>query len=143
MVSITMILVDSTVIIDIARKNEGVKAAIEKNTNETFAISAITIEEIYAGLGHTLERKGTGFFTKMRDGYEKILSQYDVFEISDRILRKAGMFRGSCLAKGWAINPADAIITITAEHYKINKILTRNPTHFKESKVPVEAYSIS
>jgi predicted nucleic acid-binding protein len=142
MVNINMIIVDSTVIIDIARKRAGVKVAIEKNKEESFAISAITIEAIYAGLGHSLERKGLDYFTKARDGYEKLLSQYDIFEVSERILRKAGMFRGSCLAKGCVIDPADAIIAMTAELYKVDKILTRNPTHFSDSMVPVEAYSL-
>lgn len=137
-----MILVDSTVIIDIGRMKEGVKVAIEKNSAEAFGISAITIEEIYAGLGHTLEQKGVEYFEKLKDGYEKILTQYEIFEITERLLRKAGVFRGSMQAKGWMIDQADAIIAATAELYKVTKILTRNPTHFQDSPVPVEAYSL-
>lgn len=135
-----MILVDTTVIIDIARKVEASKEAIEVHAGDQFAISAITLEEIYAGLGHTLERKGKDFFLRVKEGYEKILSQYTILEVTDRILKKAGMFRGFCSAKGLIIDQADAIINVTAEINKIEVIISRNPDHFKLSQVKIHAY---
>lgn len=135
-----MILVDTTVIIDIVRKVEASREAIEIYSGEEFAISAISLEEIYAGLGHTLERKGKDFFLKVKEGYEKILSQYTILEVTERILKRAGMFRGYCSAKGLIIDQADAIINATAEINKIEVIISRNPDHFKESRVKIHSY---
>jgi len=55
---IRMILVDTTVLIDIWRGRTNVRKCLEKYTEESFAISSITIEEIYDGLGYTKTEKG-------------------------------------------------------------------------------------
>jgi predicted nucleic acid-binding protein len=137
-----MIIVDTTVLIDIARGREGVKEILERCKAEDICISTISFEEIYAGLGHSLSRLGVEKFTTIKEKYDKLLSQFRPITVTDRLLKKAGMYRGTCLAKGYAIDPADAVILVTAEMEKAEAIITRNPDHFKETKVRVDSYSL-
>ena len=81
-----MILVDTTVIIDLARETQEAREIIERFTDHDFFISAITREVIYTGLGYTPEKKGKNLFTKMKNGYEKILSEFIILDINERYL---------------------------------------------------------
>ncbi|MBN2153312.1 MAG: type II toxin-antitoxin system VapC family toxin [Candidatus Lokiarchaeota archaeon] len=137
-----MIVADTTVIIDIARGKEGVKRILDELKEEEICISSISLEEIYAGLGHSLSRLGVEKFPRIMEKYEKVMSQFRPLAITDRLLNKAGMFRGEFLAKGFVINPADAIIAVTAETANASAIVTRNPNHFKDVQVRVTSYSI-
>jgi predicted nucleic acid-binding protein len=61
-----MIIVDSTVIIDIWRGRPNVKSVLKPYSNQTICISAITLAEIYDGLGYTKEKKVRKFFFKSK-----------------------------------------------------------------------------
>jgi predicted nucleic acid-binding protein len=137
-----VIIADTTVLIDTARGKEGVKKILDQLNKEDICISSISLEEIYAGLGHSLSRLGAKKFTRIMGKYEKVMSQFRPLAITDRLFKKAGMYRGECLAKGFVINPADAIISVTAEMESAASIITRNPDHFKDAKVRITSYSI-
>ncbi|MEX2682752.1 MAG: type II toxin-antitoxin system VapC family toxin [Candidatus Sigynarchaeota archaeon] len=137
-----MFIADTTVIIDTARGKDGVKKVLDQLHQEDICISSISLEEIYAGLGHSLSRLGVKTFTRIKEKYEKVLAQFKPLAVTERLLKKAGMYRGECLAKGFVVAPADAIIAITAEMEGAGSIITRNPDHFKDAKVNILSYSI-
>lgn len=138
-----MIMVDTTVIIDLWRGREGIKEYLAKKRGESFFISAITIAEIYDGLGYTKEKKGKEVYINIKEQYELLLNDFHIVPLTLEIIKKAGIFRGKLRAKGIIIDLADIIIMITSQSIKAKKIITRNPDHFDESPIQVESYEIT
>ena len=138
-----MIILDTSVIIDVRRGRSNVKKILEKYRNEICGISAITIQELYVGLGYTLEKFGKGIYEKNREKIRLLLEDYEIFDITRPILENAGFLKGQLMAKGMSIDIQDLIIGATAEIFKAEKIITRNPDHFKPFKVLLESYTIS
>jgi predicted nucleic acid-binding protein len=135
-----MIIVDTTVIIDIWRGKSNVKKCLEKYSESSLYISAITIEEIYDGLGYTKKGKGEEIYRKIRRQYEKILYSFEIVPLTTDILKKTGLLRGELRKTGEILDLADLIIMVSAQVSKASKIITRNPRHFKKSKVSIESY---
>lgn len=137
-----MILVDTTVIIDLWKGKDGARKCLENNKPEIFAISSITLEEIYDGLGYTKVKKPKKVYEEIKDQHEKILSEFQNIPITQDILRKVGLKRGELRARGSAMDIEDLIIMITAQEMGATKIITRNPRHFENPIVPIEIYEI-
>ena len=137
-----MILVDTTVIIDIWRGRTNVRKCLEKYTEESFAISSITIEEIYDGLGYTKKEKGEELYKKIRNQYAKIFHNFQIIPLSTEILKKTGLLRGELRGNGEILDLADIIIMVTAQEIHASKIITRNPKHFENSPIPIESYNV-
>ncbi|MGV9171899.1 MAG: type II toxin-antitoxin system VapC family toxin [Promethearchaeia archaeon] len=137
-----MILVDTTVIIDIWRGKLNIKKRLESYPDEVFGISAITIEEIYDGLGYTKKEKGKEIYQTIKKQYEKILQNFEIVPVTTEILKKTGLLRGELRKSGDLLDLADIIIMITAQEVKASRIITRNPTHFNKSPIGVESYKI-
>ena len=137
-----MIMADTTVVIDLWRGRPGVKKCLAKNKEESFCISAITIEEIYDGLGYTKVKKNKEVYKQINKQFEKILNEFHIVSLNLDILKKSGLFRGELRAKGVILDLADIIIMVTSQEIKAKKIITRNPKHFDESPIQVESYAI-
>jgi len=135
-----MIIADTTVLIDLWRGRSGVKKCLEKLEEETFCISAISIEEIFDGLGYTMEKKGKDFYKKIREQFEKILKDFEIIPLNLAMLKQSGTFRGQFRAKGITLDLGDCIIGATAKAVNAKKIISRNPNHFKEFEIPFESY---
>ncbi len=136
-------MVDTTVLIDLWRGRTGVKECLAKNKEENFCISAITIEEIYDGLGYTKVKKDKEVYEQIKEQHEEILNDFHIMPLNLDIMKKTGLFRGELRAKGVIIDLADIIIMVTSQEIKAKKIITRNPRHFDESLVQVESYEIN
>jgi predicted nucleic acid-binding protein len=136
-----MIIVDSNVLIDILRGRNGINQILKKYPNEKYAISTITIEELYAGLGFTKEKLSSNSYSLILKKHEELIQQFLQLTINTEILMSAGLYRGLCLSKGNTIDSPDAIIVATAQFYKMERIITRNPDHFKYTNIPIETYS--
>lgn len=133
-------MLDTNVLIDVSRGRENARDAIALFPGEKFSISAITIEEIYAGLGYTREKRGEIVFqTKVAEA-KKLFQGYDICEISTSILKEAGLMRGKLIAKGVTMDTNDLIIGATAKQYHMEGMLTRNPTHFEAWDIPLHVY---
>jgi len=137
-----MILLDTNVIIDLGRGRSGAKRCIAKYKDEIIAISVITIQEIYVGLGYTLEKHGKELYEKNKKKIEELLEDYTILETTRPILENSGFIKGRLRAKGITIEIQDLIIGATAEILGIERLITRNPEHFKTFKVPIESYKI-
>ena len=138
-----MILLDTTVIIDLWRGRKGVKICLEKYKEEVLCISAITIGEIYDGLGYTKEKRGTTIFIEIQDHFEKIFNEFEIIPITLSILKESGIIKGKLRANGVILDFGDCIVGITAKLIKAEKIVSRNPKHLNEFDVPIESYEIN
>ena len=138
-----MIFLDTSVIIDIRRGRPAVKNVLDKYKDKISAISAITVQELYVGLGYTLEKKGKALYEQNLNHIQKLLEDYEIINITRSILEHAGFLKGHLMAKGVTIEIQDLIIGVTAENLKAELIITRNPDHFKPFKIPIESYEVS
>ena len=138
-----MIIVDTTVLIDIWRGRPEIKAYLKNYKEKYLCISAITIAELYDGLGYTKEKKGEAIYIKIKAQIEKLISEFHIMPINTSILQESGTFKGELRAKAIILDLADCIIGLTAKLLKAEKIITRNPSHFKNFEIPIEQYNIS
>ncbi|MHA1274227.1 MAG: type II toxin-antitoxin system VapC family toxin [Promethearchaeota archaeon] len=137
-----MILVDTMIIIDIWKGNLNVKKCLEKYKFEPLAISAISIQEIYDGLGYTKVKLGDLVYKKIKEQFESILDDYYIIPLDLKILKRAGIIKGELRAKGIFIDYGDYIIGATAQVMNAEKLITRNPDHFKEFNISIESYEL-
>lgn len=138
-----MIIVDTTVLIDIWRGRPEIKAYLKNYNEKNLCISAITIAELYDGLGYTKEKKGEAIYIKIKPQIEKIISEFHIIPINTSILQESGAFKGELRTRGINLDFADCIIGLTAKIIKAEKIITRDPNHFKDFEIPLESYSIT
>ena len=75
-----MIMLDTNVIIDLGRGRSGVKKILENLKETVFAISAITIQEIYVGLGYILEKYGNELYEKNKEKSQNLLEDYTILK---------------------------------------------------------------
>ena len=106
-----MILVDTTVIIDIWRGRPNVKTALKPYSDKPICISAITIAEVYDGLGYTKEKKSEKIYSQIKDQIEKILTEFHTIPLNSEILQESGKLKGQLRAKGIVLDLADCIIS--------------------------------
>ncbi len=137
-----MIIVDTTVIIDIWRGRSNVKSVLKPYSDQTISISAITIAEIYDGLGYTKEKKSEKIYNQIRDQIEKLLSEFYVIPLNSQILQESGSLKGILRAKGITLDLADCIIGTTAKLMNAEKLITRNIRHFQDFGLTIESYEI-
>ena len=137
-----MIIVDSTVIIDIWRGRSNVKSVLKPYSNQTICISAITLAEIYDGLGYTKEKKSEKIFLQIKDQIEKVLSEFHIIPLNSQILQESGSLKGYLRARGITLDLADCIIGTTAKLMNAEKLITRNIRHFQDFGLSLESYEI-
>jgi len=137
-----MIIVDSTVVIDIWRGRSKVKSVLKPYSDQSICISAITIAEIYDGLGYTKERKSEKIYSQVKDQIEKILSEFHIIPINLEILQESGSLKGYLRTKGIILDLADCIIGATAKLMNSEKLITRNIRHFQDFGLAIESYDI-
>ena len=137
-----MIIVDTTVIIDIWRGRSNVKSVLKPYSDQTTCISSITIAEIYDGLGYTKERKSEKIYIQIKEQIEKVLSEFHIIPLNSQILQESGHLKGFLRAKGITLDLADCIIGTTAKLMNAEKLITRNNRHFQDFGLTIESYEI-
>ncbi|MHA1981064.1 MAG: type II toxin-antitoxin system VapC family toxin [Promethearchaeota archaeon] len=137
-----MILVDTTVLVDIWRGRSNIKSILKPYSEQTTCISAITITEIYDGLGYTKEKKSEKVYLQIKNQMEKLLSEFHVIPLNPQILQESGSFKGFLRAKGIMLDLADCIIGTTAKLMNSEKLITRNIRHFQDFELTIESYEI-
>ena len=133
---------DTTVVIDIWRGRSKVKSVLKPYSDQSICISAITIAEIYDGLGYTKEKKSEKIYSQIKDQIEKILSEFHIIPLNLQILQESGSLKGYLRAKGITIDLADCIIGTTAKLMNSEKLITRNISHFQDLGLSIESYDI-
>ena len=136
-----MIIADTNVIIDIERGNNTLKTLFEKYHDERFCISAISILELYVGLGYSKNKKGKQFYEKQKKIVDNITNDFEVIPISLQILKDAGLKKGELMASGISLDFDDILIGITGETLGVTYIFTKNKKHFESFSLSIEDYS--
>ena len=134
-----MILVDTTILIGIERGDLSIKAFFDQHPSEEYAISSISIQELYVGLGYSKIKKGVGFYEKQKRILDAIIHDFVIITLSEEILKLSGLKQGELLAQGITEDSEDILIGITAECMKTTKILTKNTKHFVHFNIPCES----
>ncbi|MFW9878734.1 MAG: type II toxin-antitoxin system VapC family toxin, partial [Candidatus Thorarchaeota archaeon] len=125
------------------RGRSNVKSVLKPYSNQTIYISAITLAEIYDGLGYTKEKKkNEKIFLQIKDQIEKVLSEFGIIPINSQILKESGSLKGFLRAKGITLDLADCIIGTTAKLMNAEKLITRNIHHFQDFELTLESYEI-
>jgi predicted nucleic acid-binding protein len=137
---IYMIIVDTNVIIDIERGKKSLKTLLERFENENFCVSAISVLELYVGLGYSKKKKGDKFFKVQKGLINTILADFEIIPVTLPILKKAGLKKGMLMALGMNLDFEDIIIGITGEELKVVQILTRNKKHFDSFSISICDY---
>nr|MDO8117173.1 PIN domain-containing protein [Candidatus Sigynarchaeota archaeon] len=139
-----MILVDTTVLVDVERGREEINEILQKYKNDnSFVISSLTLYELYAGIGYTLEKLGVEASRKKEENITRICDDYSIIDLSQDMLIRAGAREGELFAKGITVDMEDIIIGITAEVINADSLITRNPDHFNWCSVRIITYSLS
>lgn len=133
---------DTTVVIDIWRGRSKVKSVLKPYSDQSICISAITIAEIYDGLGYTKQIKSEKIYSQIKDQIEKILSEFHIIPINLQILQESGSLKGYLRVKGIILDLADCIIGATAKLMNTEKLITRNIRHFQDFGLTIETYEI-
>jgi len=99
------ILLDTTVLIDLLRGRAPRRQFIQELLvkGHTFAISALNMAEIYAGMRPAEEERTDSF-----------LSSFECFPVTPAIARHGGLLRSEWARKGITLHLADTIIAATA-----------------------------
>ena len=137
-----MILCDTSVVIDIDRGRPEMETVLRAHAGEPVGISAITIQELYVGLGYLKAKFGNPRYERTRARLQTILNDFEILAITTPILEQAGLFEGELQAKGIRVDAQDYIIAATALQVQASKVLTRNPDHFKQFPLAIETYAI-
>jgi len=114
------VLLDTSVIIDALRKRRGRHEFLRLRTQAggTFACSAVTVAEVYAGM-----RPGEAAAT------ENFLEVLECIEVTQKIARQAGGLKYAWERKGVTIDITDAIIAATTLNFNLY-LATDNLRHF-------------
>lgn len=136
-----MIIADTNVIIDIERGKSTLKKLFKKYQDEHFCISAITILELYVGLGYSKSKKGKKFYEKQKRIVDKITNDFEIIPLSLEILKEAGLKKGELMVSGINLVFEDILIGITGEKLEVNHIFTRNKKHFESFSMSIQDYS--
>lgn len=135
-----MIVVDTTVLIDLLRRRENIKEKFISLHEHDFFISEISIAELYDGLGYTRAKMGEDLYEKKKKEIELLLNEFHTIPITSQILKISGEKLGELRALGKTQDFEDIIIGVSAEIQNSDFLLSRNEKHFKFSKIKLINY---
>lgn len=120
------ILIDSTVLIDIERKNEETLELVESMTanNEQLIISVVTVTEILTG----------AYLRGRRENLSEaktLLAQFLSVPLTEEIADRTAQYLAFLLDKGSPIDFKDIAIAATFSVLKGDFLLTQNKKHFE------------
>ncbi len=137
-----MIIVDTNVLIDIERGKYNLKKLFETYPDERYCISAISVMELYVGLGYSKAKKGKEFYQQQKQIIDTLCEDFEIIPITIQILKDGGIKKGDLMASGISIDIEDILIGITGEFLEVNHIFTRNKKHFENFNLSIQDYSI-
>lgn len=116
-------LLDTNILSEVAKPRPSERVVAWLGTMSRFAISAVTVEELFFGL--TLKPK-----PRLQERIESLLDAFSqVYEVSDAIARHAGILRGELGRRGRVRDQTDMLIAATASAHGLT-LATRNKRDF-------------
>ena len=132
-----MKLLDSTFIIDYLKNDEGARKKIDKEQNETFFFTDLTVYEISLGIFRLDESKKT----KALAIFMRFIQSLDYLPLITEASLKAAEIKISLIKRGITIDDFDCLIAASGIVNNIYTIITRNSKHFSSiDKIKVENY---
>ncbi len=124
-----MIVVDTSVLIDHLRGNEGARAALRRavGDGERLVASVLTKVEVLAGMRES-ERRAT----------RRLLDSLEWVDVDDELAERAGELASRYLPSHPGVDPVDYVIAATTQRLTA-ELWTRNLKHFPmfpELRVP-------
>ena len=127
----TMLLADSTFLIDSLRKNSNIREFLRNNPSEIFFTTEINIFELYLGLHSSkILENDLSLFKKRVEGLEELILKFQVLPLGRGEAIKAAEILGRLNKSGKPIEFRDGLVAGIALFNGINRILTRNYDHF-------------
>lgn len=125
----TMQVLDTNIVSELSRRqpNTGVLAWAAAAPN--FAISAVTVDEIFFGLARRPN-------ARIADWFEGFLGRHPVLPVTEAITRRSGELRGGFSARGVVRSQPDMLIAATAQIHALT-LVTRNTADFAGCGIPV------
>lgn len=120
------ILLDSTVLIDLERKNEDAVDLLKSMlaNNEEVIISTVTIAEVLTGVYHLGRREG------VLDA-KAVLAQFLPVPLNSEVADKTAQFVAFLLKSGSPVDFKDVAIAATFAATKSDFLITQNKKHFE------------
>lgn len=118
-------LLDTCVVSDFFKKNEGVISAFKRNSPSELAISSITVMEVEYGLVLNKERA-----IKIEPLWQALIKQIQVIDYNQGDARLTAQVRGFLKEKGMPIGPYDILLAGMALHRDLI-FVTSNQNEFK------------
>jgi predicted nucleic acid-binding protein len=116
-------LLDTNILSEVAKPRPSERVVAWLSTLSRFAISAVTVEEVFFGL--TLKPK-----PRLQERIENLLAAFShVYEVTEPIARHAGILRGELGRRGRVRDQTDMLIAATASAHGLT-LATRNKRDF-------------
>jgi predicted nucleic acid-binding protein len=123
-------LVDTNVLSELARPAPNPNVIAWAATLDAFALSAVTVEEIFYGLAARPSPRILAWFESF------VSRRCRVLDVTAPIARQAGQLRGALSLRGRARTQADMLIAATAAHHGLT-LATRNERDFHDCGIAV------
>lgn len=117
-------LVDSDWVIDYLTGKQYAITFLSSLAKEGFAISLITLGEIYEGIYYGRDPQ------RSEEGFRKFLRGVTVLPLNRSIMQRFGYIRGDLRHKGQLIGDPDLLIAATALYHDLI-LITRNKKHYQ------------
>jgi toxin FitB len=123
------VLLDTNIVSELARRQPDVGVLRWSQQEISYAISAVSVDEITFGLAWRPNHRISVWF-------DIFLSTQTVLPITEEIARRAGELRGSFPARGIVRSQPDMLIAATAQVHALT-LVTRNTADFAGCGIPV------
>jgi len=132
------VVFDTSVLVDIERKNEDSLLLIEKlmDQNAELCISSVSIAELYVGA----YMQGS---KEIRIDMRKFLSAFVWIEMDHAIAEETGKLIANRLEAGKPVDFQDNVILATCIQQKADYLLTENLKHFRSKEMETKVFTTS
>jgi len=129
------VILDSSFVINLMRNDEGAvrKATELEEQGTTLRVPAMTVTELYVGVGYSEELR------KEVEKIDRAVGSKPTVKMDDEIAKEAGRMIGELKREGEPVGRGDAVIGATAL-VRGEPVLTRNTEDFERLGVEVEGY---
>jgi len=124
-----MIILDTSTCVEYLNGNEKIKNILSKQ-EDLVHITVITVYEINIGLEHTKRKISEQRYKELYKIWTEFISSMEIFPLGYKEAEKAAQIYDILESKGQIIDDNDILIAGIMLSNGINKIITKNVSHF-------------